>query len=626
MSNSRDLGSYGTSALTDTGVDTDNVPLAQSVLLLADAGTAATKNTGVTTGTIPFAEDVVLVDASGNVVGDISLADNDKLLLGDSDDLQIYHDGSNSYIKETGIGYLTISSGTDLVLESAGGEKFIHSVGNEGVTSYYNGIAKLATTNTGIDVNGTVTTDGLTVSGPDNVSITQTHTDGNVVTFTQSGTGGDIDWRNANGDALIRAADASRLLVANNGDISFYEDTGTTPKFFWDASAESLGIGTNSPTNPLTVIGSATIGTTTAAPITTELHIHKNAAGGIVPFGDESTVVISTNATDAGGQGYIGSLWFGSQDISSVNQYGWKMAGMAGYMSGDVTTTGGSADLLFYTANASQTGTERMRIDSSGNLLVGKTALNTNTVGLQLENDGYLSACRDGGNVLLVNRKSSDGALATFQKNGVTVGSIGTLSGDLTIGTGNAGLRFNDPFGELLPYNVSAGSGTDATVTLGSGGVRFKDLYLSGGVYLGGTGAANKLDDYEEGTWIPTVQGAATNPVINYGSREGTYTKVGNLVTAFFFFNVGSVTSQGGGLLILAGLPFTVENNNTQQTAAAMTQMQICNSSGTAFGRATPNTASLYLGSYNTSGGFNISNASNMKAGYCVGKITYTAA
>ena len=32
---------------------------------------------------------------------------------------------------------------------------------------------------------------------------------------------------------------------------------------------------------------------------------------------------------------------------------------------------------------------------------------------------------------------------------------------------------------------------------------RFKDLYLSGGVYLGGTGSANQLDDYEEGTWTP---------------------------------------------------------------------------------------------------------------------------
>ena len=37
------------------------------------------------------------------------------------------------------------------------------------------------------------------------------------------------------------------MRIYNNGDISFYEDTGTTPKFFWDASAESLGIGTSSP-------------------------------------------------------------------------------------------------------------------------------------------------------------------------------------------------------------------------------------------------------------------------------------------------------------------------------------------------------------------------------------------
>jgi hypothetical protein len=38
-----------------------------------------------------------------------------------------------------------------------------------------------------------------------------------------------------------------------------------------------------------------------------------------------------------------------------------------------------------------------------------------------------------------------------------------------------------------------------------TGGVasRFKDLYLSGGVYLGGTGGENLLDDYEEGTWTP---------------------------------------------------------------------------------------------------------------------------
>ena len=46
-------------------------------------------------------------------------------------------------------------------------------------------------------------------------------------------------------------AGKQRLNIANNGDISFYEDTGTTPKFFWDADAESLGIGTSSPSAQL---------------------------------------------------------------------------------------------------------------------------------------------------------------------------------------------------------------------------------------------------------------------------------------------------------------------------------------------------------------------------------------
>jgi hypothetical protein len=39
--------------------------------------------------------------------------------------------------------------------------------------------------------------------------------------------------------------------IDNNGDISFYEDTGTTPKFVWDSSAESLGVGNSSPSQAI---------------------------------------------------------------------------------------------------------------------------------------------------------------------------------------------------------------------------------------------------------------------------------------------------------------------------------------------------------------------------------------
>jgi hypothetical protein len=53
----------------------------------------------------------------------------------------------------------------------------------------------------------------------------------------------------------IRYNDTDAIKIANNGDISFYEDTGTTAKLFWDASAESLGIGTSSPAETLHVAG-----------------------------------------------------------------------------------------------------------------------------------------------------------------------------------------------------------------------------------------------------------------------------------------------------------------------------------------------------------------------------------
>ena len=62
-----------------------------------------------------------------------------------------------------------------------------------------------------------------------------------------------------------------------------------------------------------------------------------------------------------------------------------------------------------------------------------------------------------------------------------------------------------------------------------TGAITGTSLTLSGGVYLGGTGAANLLDDYEEGTWTPTWSVGGTITVNN-----ATYVKVGTLCTLFF--------------------------------------------------------------------------------------------
>jgi len=63
-------------------------------------------------------------------------------------------------------------------------------------------------------------------------------------------------YHNSSNRAIVFGTDETeRARIAGNGDISFYEDTGTTPKFFWDASAERLGIGTSSPGEELHVNG-----------------------------------------------------------------------------------------------------------------------------------------------------------------------------------------------------------------------------------------------------------------------------------------------------------------------------------------------------------------------------------
>ena len=88
-----------------------------------------------------------------DVTGDIDLADNGKIKLGNSADLQIYHDGSNSRIVDNGTGELRLQ-GTNLRLWSSSGENYITCVEGGAVKMYYGDGLRLATTSTGINVPG----------------------------------------------------------------------------------------------------------------------------------------------------------------------------------------------------------------------------------------------------------------------------------------------------------------------------------------------------------------------------------------------------------------------------------------------------------------------------------------
>jgi len=211
--------------------------------------------------------------------------------------------------------------------------------------------------------------------------------------------------------------------------------------------------------------------------------------------------------------------------------------------------------------------TDTLIVDSTNNnVLVGKTSDAFGTAGVEIRSEGRTRTTRDGGSVALFNRLNSDGNILEFYKDSSSVGSIGIESayGFYIDGeSGHTGWQF--AANNIIPRDN--GSRTDNSTDLGSASFRFNDLYLGGGVYVGGTGSANHLDDYEEGTWTPTLTASTSNPTVGYSSfRAGTYVKIGKLVYCTFIMDLSSC-SGGSGTALINNLPFTVENNNASYGA-----------------------------------------------------------
>ena len=117
-------------------------------------------------GTVDIDGGQINYNASSNF---LRFTDNCKATFGASDDLQIYHDGSNSFIRDAGAGSLKIR-GTNLLLESAAGEAYIFCTADGSTKVYHNNDKKLETTSAGIDVTGEVQCDSLDVDGDGDVA------------------------------------------------------------------------------------------------------------------------------------------------------------------------------------------------------------------------------------------------------------------------------------------------------------------------------------------------------------------------------------------------------------------------------------------------------------------------
>ena len=202
----------------------------QSIINQAGIGDLLIQKTGTTK---------VSITANG-----LEFPDNSKAIFGAGSDLQIYHDGSNSFIQESGTGDLKIRS-NKIRMEAPDSQNMIIVTEDAGVQAFYNGTERLSVTNTGIDVTGTVTADGLTVDGQ--ADFESGASLGSGLNVNRSGhpsygivTGGNTEVYHAvkpNGGSW-----QTYMKVTDGGDISFYEDTGTTESLIWDSSLTQLKV------------------------------------------------------------------------------------------------------------------------------------------------------------------------------------------------------------------------------------------------------------------------------------------------------------------------------------------------------------------------------------------------
>jgi hypothetical protein len=192
--------------------------------------------------------------------------------------------------------------------------------------------------------------------------------------------------------------------------------------------------------------------------------------------------------------------------------------------------------------------------------MIGRTSSSSSTAGAQFSADGN-NIVRDGQSALTVKRLTSNGDMITLAKDGDAVGAIGGLK---TSGGGRPYLAsdthslYVDGGASSVNPGTATGSDSDNAIDLGASFARWKNLYLSGGLYVGGTGSANYLEDYEEGTWTPAIVGTSNTPT--FYNQLGRYTKIGRVVTVQCFLqtNVAPTFSNTATEFQISGVPFNL--------------------------------------------------------------------
>ena len=273
--------------------------------------------------------------------------------------------------------------------------------------------------------------------------------------------------------------------------------------------------------------------------------------------GSSPKLTFQTGDTDIAADDVLGTIDFQAPDEGTGTDAILVSAGVEAKAEGDFSSSSNATSLTFKTGS-SAAAAERVRIDSSGNVMVGKTSLDFSaSAGTELRSDGRIFGGLASSAVMFLNRITDDGEVIQFRKDGTAEGSIAVASDELKIfaskSSTNCGLGFYSN-NTIRPVG-NDGAEADNEVSLGHSSNRFKDVYLSGNIYLGGTGSANALDDYEEGTFTPTlIDGAGSSRTVS--GAVGRYRKIGSIVNIQASLTRNDTGGTSGNLAI-GNIPFT---------------------------------------------------------------------
>jgi hypothetical protein len=195
--------------------------------------------------------------------------------------------------------------------------------------------------------------------------------------------------------------------------------------------------------------------------------------------GQGPTLTLENTDTSITSNDVIGKIDFYAND-GSTNGTGAKVniKAIATSSAGTITAlTFGTAD------SASSTATEQMRIDASGNLVIGKTSANNTSEGTTIYNTDGFSSVRSNGVVGIINRLNSAGEALSIRYNGAAAGGLGLTGSHMCVyaNTGYVGIAGSATSPDYYAYNLAFYPSADNTRDIGTSGNRFDDIRATNG-------------------------------------------------------------------------------------------------------------------------------------------------